>query len=297
MEWDPAQLRALSAAVSEGTFEAAARALHVTPSAISQRIKALETAVGRVLLVRTKPVRVTPAGQAVLRLARQIELLTADAALELGTEPDRSTVLPVAVNADSLATWVLPALAPLAGEFCFELHREDEEHTSALLREGAVMAAITVDADPVPGCSATRLGRMRYRPRAASGFARRWFPDGVTAQALARAPVVVFDRKDDLQHGYLRRRTRGPVDPPVHYVPSTAECLSAIRLGLGWGMLPDLQIAHAQKGEQLVELDPRGATDVVLHWQQWRLRSPALDRVAGAVLLAARTHLAQGGRR
>src|SRR5690242_18464645 len=105
MDFDLAQLRALSATVSEGTLEAAARALHVTPSAISQRLKALETTTGRVLLVRSKPVQVTPSGRAVLRLARQIEVLTADAAVELGgggDEPARAVPLPIAVNADSL---------------------------------------------------------------------------------------------------------------------------------------------------------------------------------------------------
>src|SRR3954451_312359 len=159
MDLDVAQLRALDATVREGTLEAAARALHVTPSAISQRLRALEIATGRVLLVRSKPVQVTESGAAVLRLARQIDLLTADAVRELGTEgaAARPPALPIAVNADSMATWVLPALAPLADDFTFDLHREDQEHTSALLRAGAVMAAITTEAEPMPGCAVTRL--------------------------------------------------------------------------------------------------------------------------------------------
>ncbi|HEV2999748.1 MAG TPA: LysR family transcriptional regulator ArgP [Solirubrobacteraceae bacterium] len=296
MELDLAQLRALSAAASEGSLDAAARALHVTPSAVSQRLKALETATGRVLLVRSRPVQVTESGRAILRLARQVELLVADAAAELGTEDSRPAMpLPIAVNADSLATWALPALAPLADALTFEIHREDEEHTSELLREGAVMAAVTVDADPLPGCSSTRLGAMRYRPMASSAFAARWLPDGPSARALARAPVVVFDRKDDLQHRYLRRRARGhALQPPAHHVPSSADFLAAVRLGLGWGMLPDLQTAADERAGRLVDLDPRGAANVVLHWQQWRLRSPSLERVAAAILDAARAQLLQG---
>src|SRR5215213_3281290 len=132
MDLDPAQLRALDATVRGGTLEAAARSLHVTPSAISQRLRALEVVTGRILLVRTKPVRVTESGMAVLRLARQVDLLTADVARELGDEPSavRVPTLPIAVNADSMATWVLPALAPLAGDVCFDLYREDQEHTA-----------------------------------------------------------------------------------------------------------------------------------------------------------------------
>jgi len=285
-----AQLRALDATVREGTLEKAARVLHLTPSAVSQRLRALEIATGRVLLVRSKPVQVTESGAAVLRLARQIELLTADTARELGgATADRPPALPLAVNADSMNTWVLPALAPLAADSTFDLHREDQEHTSALLRAGAVVAAITSEAEPVPGCSVTRLGRMRYRPMAAPGFVHRWFPDGPTPESLRRAPVVVFDRKDDLQHVYLRRRLGPDADPPAHHVPASADFLAAIELGFGWGMVLDLQ----QPGGELVELDPDGAVDVVLHWQQWKLRSPSLDRVREAVQQAARERLDQ----
>jgi LysR family transcriptional regulator (chromosome initiation inhibitor) len=291
MDLDLAQLRALEATVSAGTLDAAARTLHVTPSAISQRLKALETATGRVLLVRSKPVQVTPSGEALLRLARQIDLLTADATRELETteHPQRAATLPIAVNADSLATWVLPALAPLAGEHCFDLHRADQAHTSALLRAGTVMAAVTADAEPVPGCSSTRLGIMRYRPLATRAFADRWFPDGATTQAFTQAPVVVFDRSDDLQHAHLRFRGVDPALAPMHHVPSSADYLTAVRLGMGWGMVPDLQATDSD----LVELGSDGAVDVVLYWQQWRLRSPSLDRVAAAVLTAARRELDQ----
>jgi LysR family transcriptional regulator, chromosome initiation inhibitor len=293
MEWDLAQLRALDATVRGGTLEAAARTLHVTPSAVSQRLRALEIATGRILLVRTKPVQVTESGQAVLRLARQVDLLAADVARELGGDPSAEGVptLPIAVNADSMATWVLPALAPLAGEVAFDLHREDQEHTSALLRAGTVMAAVTAEAAPVPGCSSTRLGGMRYRPMATPDFARRWFPDGPTPEGLARAPVVVFDRKDDLQHRFLHTRAGQDVAPPVHYVPASADYVAAIALGLGWGMVPGLQ-ERGVAGE-LVALDPAGAVGVVLYWQQWRLRSATLDRVREAVLAAAARELDQ----
>ena len=307
MDVDLPQLRALSAVVEAGTFEAAARALHVTPSAVSQRIRALEAAAGRVLLVRSKPVRVTDSGRSVLRLARQVELLADEARRELGgtghdgtddTDGDgtgAAAVVRIAVNADSLATWVLPALAAAGaaagGAVCFDLHREDQERTADLLREGAVMAAVTADAEPVPGCSATRLGAMRYRPVATAAFAARWFPEGPAPGALAAAPVVVFDRDDDLQHGYLRRRTGRDVHPPASHVPASADYLAAVRLGLGWGMLPDLQAGgHVRSGE-LVVLDPAGTVDVPLHWQQWKLRSALLDGVAAAVVTAAREHL------
>lgn len=289
MNLDLQRLEALAAAVSEGTFDAAAGKLHVTPSAISQRVKALETSVGRVLLTRSKPIRPTPSGTTLLQAARQIQAITADAVRELGVSAaGNAPVIPLAVNADSLATWLLPALSAAGPDLVFDLRREDQERTAQLLRDGVVMAAVTVSAEPVAGCTVERLGRMRYRPRASPAFAARWFPDGPTVTSLSRAPVVVSDRDDRLQDRYLRRRTRRHLDPPRHHVPGSDAFVQAVGLGLGWGMVPDLQ---ASSGDGLSDLDPDGSIDVKLFWQQWRLHSPALDRAADAVRNAARTML------
>jgi LysR family transcriptional regulator, chromosome initiation inhibitor len=289
MNLDPGQLEALAAAVSEGTFDAAARALHVTPSAVSQRVKALETSVGQVLLVRSKPVRATTSGETLLRAARQIQAVSADALRELGAEDagegSGPSVVALAVNADSLDTWFLAALAELGGAV-FDLRREDENRTAGLLRRGEVMAAVTTSRDPVPGCAVRRLGRMRYAPRAAAAFRAEWFPDGMTVAALSRAPVVLFDRDDAIQDRYLRRRARRPLHPPRHYIPESGPFFQAVRLGLGWGMIPDLQLAR-DTGADLVDLDPAGGMDVELYWQQWRVAGPTLERVARAVQATA----------
>jgi LysR family transcriptional regulator, chromosome initiation inhibitor len=305
MNLDPDQLEALAAAVSEGTFDAAARALHVTPSAVSQRVKALETSVGQVLVTRSKPVRATTPGETLLRAARQIQAVSADALRDLGAENAGAgpSVVALAVNADSLDTWFLAALAGLAGldgldgltgldgldgldGAVFDLRREDENRTAELLRRGEVMAAVTTSSHPVPGCAVRRLGAMRYAPRASAAFRARWFPDGLTVAALARAPVVLLDRDDTIQHRYLRRRARTPLHPPCHYVPESGPFFQAVRLGFGWGMIPDLQLAQ-DPGADLVDLDPAGAMDVELYWQQWRVAGPTLERVSQAVQATA----------
>jgi len=292
MDVDLAQLRALRAAVDAGTLDGAARDLHVTPSAVSQRLKALEQATGRVLLVRSRPVRVTEHGRAVLRLAREVELLAADTARELADAAGPVT-LPVAVNADSLATWLLPALVPLRDEVLLDLHRADQDDTAALLRDGTVVAAVTAAATPVHGCTSTPLGVLRYRPAAVPEFAQEWFPDGPTAAALGRAPVVHYDRDDDLQRSWLRRRSRGRADPPAHHVPSTEGLVHAVLAGMGWAMLSDLQLADPVLRSAVVMLDPRAGVDVPLHWQRWKVRSPSLERLSQVVLAGARQALLQ----
>jgi LysR family transcriptional regulator, chromosome initiation inhibitor len=289
MQFDLDQLQALTAAVAEGSFDAAARRLHVTPSAISQRIKALETSVGRVLLIRSRPVRPTASGQTLLRAATQIDVVTAEVAHELGEEgEDQLPTIALAVNADSLGTWFLSALSTVDPPLAFDLRRADETRTAELLRDGSVIAAVTASAEPVPGCLVQPLGRMRYRPRASPAYAARWFPEGVTAAALSRAPVIVFDRTDELQNRYLQRRSRRRLDPPRHYVPGSSSFTQAVRLGLGWGLVSDLQ---AETAPELIDLDPRGTIDVDLFWQRWRLRSAAVERIAVAVSAQAKIAL------
>jgi LysR family transcriptional regulator, chromosome initiation inhibitor len=293
-EIDLGQLQALAAVIDEGTFDRAALALHVTPSAISQRIKALETFAGRVLVRRTKPSTVTESGQTYLRLARQVGVLMEDiraSSAVARADYTSAVTVPLAVNDDSLATWVMPALATLSGRAGFDLHREDQDHSAALLRAGTVMAAITTDAEAIQGCSVTRLGTMRYRAMASPGFVDRWFGDGVDAAALAAAPIVLFDRKDDLQHRFLRRRFRRALDPPRHYVPGAANFAEGIRLGMGWGMLPDQQSADWEAQGQIRDLDPGHHLDVTLYWQQWTLETPILSAVADAIRAAAREAL------
>jgi LysR family transcriptional regulator (chromosome initiation inhibitor) len=281
---DQGQLEALLAAVSEGTFDAAARALHVTPSAVSQRIKALETRVGRVLVTRSKPVAPTASGAVLLRAARQMQAIGADVLAELGDEASADPLtVPLAVNADSLATWFVQALAAAGPGLTFDIRRADQTRTAELLRDGTVMAAVTAAAQAVTGCTVHRLGQMRYRPRASAPFVARWFSDGVTAHALSEAPVVLFDREDPLQDQYLRRRSRRRLSPPRCFVPGSGAFVEAVRCGLGWGMVPDLQAATADGAVPLVEFDPRAVIDVPLYWQQWRRSSPALERVSASV--------------
>lgn len=299
MRFDREQLETLAAVVAAGTFDAAARRLSITPSAVSQRIKALEQQLGRVVVARSKPIRATESGAALLRLAQQLVVLEQETAGELGLgEGGASTMrVPLAVNADSMATWLLPALAEAANELAaqhpvaFELHRDDQDYTAALLTDGTVMAAVTSDSKPVAGCTVTPLGRMHYRPVATPAFAARWFAQGVDAAALAVAPVIDFDRKDELQARYLRTVTRRELRPPRHLVPASADFAAAVALGLGWGMLPDQQADAARASGALVTLDGTRSIGVPLFWQQWNLRATLLDRVAGVVVAHARAAL------
>ncbi|MGW3561466.1 LysR family transcriptional regulator ArgP, partial [Streptomyces sp. NPDC000963] len=254
---------------------------------------------GRVLLTRVKPVRPTESGEVVVRFARQLARLERDARAELGLAAGQGPVrIPVAVNADSLATWFLPALTrvPQDPPICFELHREDEAHTTALLREGQVMAAVTSSPDPVAGCTVRRLGLARYRAVAAPGFVARHLT-GSLADDLREAPLVTFDRRDGLQDAFVRSLTRGRSSAGRirHLVPTSDGFRDAVAFGLGWGMVPEPQAEPLLRSGRLVELAPERPLDVPLYWQQWKLDSPALSALAEVVATAAAEALPADG--
>lgn len=280
------QLRALLAVVDHGTFEAAARSLHVTPSAVSQRIKALERDAGRVLVERSSPVRVTAAGEPVVRTARQMVLLQDQLRADLGEGGSSPVDLPVAVNADSLATWFAPVLEVAAGWEDTRLHLEveDEEYSTDHLRRGGVVGAVTADPEPVAGCRTEPLGAMRYLPVAAPALASRHARG--RGYDWATMPVLRFNAKDDLQQGVLR--DLGVVGtPPTSQVPSSEGFVAAVRAGLGWAMVPEAQLGDDLESGRLVLLRRREHRDVPLYWQVWTLGTPRILRLGEAVHGAA----------
>lgn len=293
---DYAALSALAAVIREGSFERAARALHVTPSAVSQRVRLLEERVGCALVVRDQPCRPTPTGRRLCQHVDRVRLLEQDLH---GTLPALApkgvarVTLPVAVNADSLATWFAPAIADFAAAapVLVDLAVDDQDHTAEWLRSGAVLAAVTATARPAAGCNSRPLGAMRYVAAASPAFVARHFAGGVGAGSLASAPSLVFNTKDALQARWVRRLCHRHVELPRHSLPSPQAFVTAARAGMGWGLHPQALIAPWLADGSLVELVPGTPLDVPLHWQHARAASSLLDGLSRAVQAAARTAL------
>ena len=289
---DYAALSALATVIREGSFERAALALHVTPSAVSQRIKALEERVGCALVVRGQPCAATDTGRRLCQHVDRVRLLEQDlhgALPALAPQGGARVPLPVAVNADSLATWFAPALATYAADapVLVQLAVDDQDHTGDWLRSGAVLAAVTGTARPAAGCNSRPLGAMRYVAAASPAFMARHFAGGVGARSLARAPSLVFNSKDDLQARWVRRQCHRHVDLPRHTLPSTQAFVTAALAGMGWGLQPLALVAPLLKNGSLVELVPGTSLDVPLHWQHARAASALVDGLGRAVHAAA----------
>ncbi|MEP2639638.1 LysR family transcriptional regulator ArgP [Roseobacter sp.] len=288
---DPNQLAALSAIVRHGSFEAAAAHLGVTPSAISQRIKALEDRMGTALIHRGHPCTPTAQGIKLARHAEDVALLEAHVLRDLLPDHDRSNPrVRIAINADSLATWFVPALAKTTG-MMFDLVIDDQDTSADWLLRGAVSAAVTGQALPVSGCNCTRLGAQRYIAMASPAFYDTWFADGVTPQTLAAAPMMTFNEKDSLQHRWITQQTGLRLTPPTHQLPSTHAFVDAALAGLGWGMNPlPLVHDHLMRGT-LRALIPETPLDVALYWQTSRLMISALAPLTQEVIHTADARL------
>ncbi|NJB66802.1 LysR family transcriptional regulator (chromosome initiation inhibitor) [Desulfobaculum xiamenense] len=290
-------LEALTVVVREQGFENAARVLHITQSAVSQRVKLLEERMGQALVVRGTPVTPTDAGRKLLRHFEQVKLLEEQTLAELSPELEEGPVtLSVGVHADSLATWFLEAVAPMAFRHgvLLDLVLEDQENTHQLLRRGEVVACVGTHPTPVQGGRTEYLGRMRYVLVAAPDFAQRWFGGGVTAAKLTRAPAVIFNRKDELHFRFLEKHyglTLG--DTPFHIMPSSEAFVEATMRGMAYTLVPELQVLDELDEGMLVNIAPDRTIELKLHWHTWGLKVDMVDRLTELVVRHARKVLPQ----
>ena len=275
--FDPAALECLAALADAGSFEGAAQQLSITQSAVSQRLRALETGLGRPLVVRARPLRLTEPGKVLLRYARQMQAMRADIARELGASHLHDERLAIAVNADSLATWVLPALDSVvqAGQregYGLELLVDDQDFTHHWLREGAVLGCVSTVAEALRGCVVQALGCMRYGAVASPGFIQKGLPQGLNRANFAHLPWLVFNRKDDMPATWVARAF-GITAPRLieRHVPSSEAHVRAAIMGWGVGVMPEQLARPWLANGQLQAVHGEIHVDVQLHWHQWKL--------------------------
>jgi LysR family transcriptional regulator (chromosome initiation inhibitor) len=277
------QLATFVAVLDEGGFDAAARRLSVSPPAVSQRIRALEAGLGQVVIQRVVPPEPTRAGVRLLPYARRILALAAEAAnAAQGVMPDDAVQLPLAVNADSLSTWFMGAIAayPQRDDVRFHVERVDQDLAARALAEGRVLGAVSASDRAAPGCVAHRLGVMRYVPVASPGFVAEHGLNpgrsGIGAR-LEQVPMVDYDADDTLQRDFLEDWLGRTVRPSFHRFPDSPAFIRAIESGLGWGLVSEDQGRESLAAGRLVTLSATRHRDVGLYWHQWDLTTEALE--------------------
>jgi LysR family transcriptional regulator, chromosome initiation inhibitor len=288
---DAAGLDCLAALADERSFERAAQRLSITQSAVSQRLRSLEAQIGQLAVVRSRPLRLTEAGKVLLRFARQLQALRSDVVRELGVRAAPNERIAIAVNADSLATWVLPALDPvvqrgLSEGYGLELVVDDQDFTHDWLRQGEVLGCVSTVSQALRGCAVQPLGLMRYVAVASPAFLSEQLPAGLNTANFAQTPFVVFNRKDDTQVQWVSKAF-GLRAPRLRecYVPSSEAYVRAVGMGWGVGVAPELQLRPLIASGELVVLRPEVSVDVTLYWHQWKLGSELVAAPSRVALL------------
>jgi LysR family transcriptional regulator, chromosome initiation inhibitor len=294
--FDPDALECLAAIVEEGGFERAAQRLSITQSAVSQRLRALEAQVGTVLIVRSRPLKATSAGQLLLKHTKQMRLLRADLERDLkelapssvggGREEER---ISIAINADSIATWALPALNELARQgLPMEIIADDQDFTQERLREGQVLGCVTTLKQALRGCKVVPLGAMPYIAVAEAQYARDRFPQGLGPHNFRDAAFIAFNRKDDMQSEFvgtafgLKRVSLNQL-----FVPSSEGQVRAVLAGWGVSVVPELLARGLLEQGVLANVAPSHTLPIQLFWHCWNLESDVLDAMTAALTRAA----------
>jgi len=297
MQFEYPLLEALAAVVREGTFEAAARSLNITQSAVSQRVKLLEERTGAILITRGRPCVATEYGQQLYRHVEQVQLLEHDLRKDLTSIENPSSGIPavirIAVNMDSLATWFPDAIQRAGSELNlnFDIIPDDQEHTAERLRSGEALAAVTTEANPLHGCRRVPLGAMEYLAIAAPRFIANNFRDGVSREAISKATHLVFDRKDSLPQQWLLNAFGESAPIAGHMLPSLSGYLACCRNGAGWGMMPRISVEPYLDDGSLVEFFPGTSVLVPLYWQSSGHGSEIMKVLSSIVVEVARKHL------
>ena len=294
--FDANALECLAAIVEEGGFERAALRLSITQSAVSQRLRSLEVQVGTVLIVRSRPLKPTSAGRLLLKHALQMRLLRADLERDLkdlapgaaGTAGDEERIS-IAVNADSIATWAVPALSRLARQgLGLEIITDDQDFTIEWLREGRVLGCVTTVKQALRSCRLVPLGAMRYVAVAQADYAAAHCPQGLSPHNFRALPFVAFNRKDDLQCEFVGRVLKlQQVALRQLYVPSSEGQVHAVLDGWGVSVVPELLVREHLRDGRLVDIAPGHALPVELYWHCWNLDSVVLDALSSALTSAA----------
>ena len=292
---DRKQCEAFLAVAETGSFEHAGLKLCITPSAVTLRVQALEKDLGQLLLIRGRPCVLTQSGQQMLEYLQHTKRLEQDFLHNLTGKSEANYFKTViASNADSLATWLLPVLKDvlIKEKIILEIQVDDQSLTYALLEKGTVSACISMESKPMKGCQAEYLGAMRYRMVSTAQFQKKWFADGISRDSLRHAPAIIFNHKDHIHFDVLLKTyglSKGTY--PYHLIPSAESFVTAIRLGLGYGMVPELQLKMEREDSNIIGLFPELTVDIPLYWHHWNQQSAPLNNLTEYMIRNAKSVL------
>lgn len=282
-------LEALSAVIQYQGFDRAAQKLNISQSAVSQRIKLLESRMGQPLILRQTPPKATELGTRLITHLQTVKHLEMD--LDLPSEHHERVHAKIAVNHDSLSTWFSEALGRITDDIDADLIIADQDYGIELMKRGEVLACLCSDGNAVNGARVDRLGIMRYRAYANHDFMLR-FKLLENFDALHSAPCLIFNKDDKLQHRFLEKLGQSEPENLIH-CPSSEGFVQLAASGVGFGMIPEIQAALSVQVGSLIDIAPDTYIDVPMYWHSWRSAGSAMKQLRASVIKTAHRWLLQ----
>ena len=281
-------LQALASVIEEQSFERAANVLYITQSAVSQRIKQLEQNIAQPVLIRSQPIRATEVGKKLVKHYHQVMQLEADLLPNIFPDTPQSPItIHLATNADSLATWLIPALAPTIKTKLIEINMlvADEQHTIEKLKDGEAFGAISLQEQPIKGCQMTRLGDLNYILVASPEFRDTYFETGINRESLQYAPGIAFDQKDNMHIRFIEEQYGlKESEYPLHTMRSSEAFVAMAKHGAAFCLVAELQIKQELQDGSLINLLPDYKLTETLYWHHWILLKGVHKTVSDVII-------------
>lgn len=243
--------------VETGSFSRAAQLNHVTQSAVSQQIRALENRYEQKLLSRSaRQVTPTPAGERLFRGCKEILARFAEVEQEIreqGTQiagtTSVSTIYSVGLHElQSIQKALLKAHPKVNMRLSYR--RSDQVYDDVIL--GAAEIGIVAYPQPRAGVDVLPFRDDRLAVVSAPGhpFASK---AKVSMAALAGVPLIAFDREAPTRKAIDRLfRERGLELNPVMEMDNVETVKRAVEMGLGVAVLPVATVQHEVAAGTLV---------------------------------------------
>lgn len=262
------------------SFEAAAKKLHITQSAVSQRIKGLETHFGEPVLIRNLPYTLTRLGETLVGHYQRISILEKDLEKQISTSYEKPRIS-IAINRDSLETWFLELMKNklIFENVLLEVVADDQELTLEYFKKGLVSACLSTSKKTTPEGESVFLGDMEYLLVCSPDFKDKYFSKRDVIKSLLAAPAVKFDKNDFLHEKYLEKYfSLKNAELNFHLIPSVQGFKRYALLGYGYCLIPKIDIVQELKKGELVQIFKDKTWKVPFYWHYWTLESKVYQK-------------------
>ncbi|GAA1443997.1 LysR family transcriptional regulator [Nocardiopsis tropica] len=291
------RLRVLHTIATHGSLTAAAEALHVTNSAVSQQLTKLEREVGQPLVERNgRGVRLTDAAELLVEHTAKILSLVHRAEADLEAHRDdvtghlRLSATPTAVR--GLLPHALTSLREAHPGLQVELHEEEPHESVPSMARGDADLAMVIDWVGSPLALPAGMSRAPLLEDVGDIALPADHPlahrELLEPEEIIDLPWISWSRGsicDDWLHGMIR--ARGGEPRVIHNVEEHQTKLALIAAGIGAAVMPRLGRGPLPDGVRVVPVQPALVRQVYAFWRTDASRRPAIRAAVRALREAA----------